>query len=130
MERKEKIRQIESKDKRIIHFIFNPTTPCKITPFARKLVRMLDGSLEEFEKEEAEKFQSYVDRLESQELEEGEANPIVFEDSPYFLLELTALSRISFAVADDPFYKAERSKYFPECVVISPKGKILTKINP
>jgi len=49
---------------------------------------------------------------------------------PYFTCELTSLSRISFAVADDPFFKAERSKYFPECVVVSPKGKILSRVNP
>jgi len=93
-------------------------------------LKLLDGTLEEFEKEETDKFQSYVERLENQELEEGESNPVVYDDSPFFICELTSLSRISFAVADDPFYKSERSKYYPECVVISPKGKILTKINP
>jgi hypothetical protein len=46
--------------------------PCKITPFARKFMRLMDGSLEEFEREESEKFQSYIERLENQELEENE----------------------------------------------------------
>src|SRR3569833_252420 len=49
---------------------------------------------------------------------------------PYFTCELTTLNRISFAVADDPFYKSTRSKYFPECVVMSAKGKVLARINP
>lgn len=43
---------------------------------------------------------------------------------------MTTLNRISFAVADDPFYKADRCKYYPECVVVSGKGKILVRINP
>lgn len=59
------MRQIESKEKRTVHFLFNPTTPCKITPFTRKYVRLLDGSLEEFEKEENEKFQGYIEKLEN-----------------------------------------------------------------
>jgi hypothetical protein len=63
-------------------------------------------------------------------LDEGETNPVVYEKMPYFTCELTTLNKISFAVADDPFYKSERSKYYPECVVISKKGKILATINP
>ena len=49
---------------------------------------------------------------------------------PFFTCELTSLSTISFAVADDPFYKSERSKYYPEIVVISAKGRIISKISP
>lgn len=56
VERKEKVRQIESNERRTIHFLFNPGTPSKITSFTRKYVRLLDGSLEEFEREENEKF--------------------------------------------------------------------------
>lgn len=130
IERKMKVRQIESTEKRTVHFLFNPTTPVKITPFTRKYVRLLDGTLEEFEREEADKFQSYIDRLENQELEENEQNPVVYETMPFFTCELTSLSRISFAVADDPFYKSERSKYYPEVLVISSKGKVLSRINP
>lgn len=48
---------------------------------------------------------------------------------PFFTCELTSLSRISFSVADDPFYKSARSKFYPEVVVISSKGKILSRIN-
>ena len=49
---------------------------------------------------------------------------------PFFTCELTSLNRISFAVADDPFYKSERSKYYPECILINKKGRILAKVNP
>ena len=72
IQRKEKIRQIESLEKRTVHFIFNPELEPLITPFSRKLLKLLDGSLEEVEKEEQEKFQQYVERLENQELEENE----------------------------------------------------------
>lgn len=49
---------------------------------------------------------------------------------PFFTCELTSLNRISFSVADDPFYKSTRSKYYPELVVMNIKGKILSRINP
>lgn len=41
MQRKEKIRRIESASQRSVHFIFNPGVPCKITPFTRKYKRLL-----------------------------------------------------------------------------------------
>jgi hypothetical protein len=71
-----------------------------------------------------------VERLENEELDEGETNPVVYEDMPYFTLELTDLNRVAFAVADDPFYKSLRSKYYPECIVMNVKGKILARVNP
>ena len=113
---------IESNERRIIHFIFNPKVPLLETPFVRKYQKLLDGSLEEFDTEEKEKFQSYVERLENEELEEGETNPVVYGEMPYFTVELTALNNISFAVADDPFYKSGRSKFYPECLVFNTKG--------
>jgi len=50
--RREKSRLIESSDRRIVHFIFNPGQPVKISPFTRKFVKMMKGpgELEEFEK--------------------------------------------------------------------------------
>jgi hypothetical protein len=93
-------------------------------------MRLLDGTLDDFEIEEKEKFHSYVERLENEELEEGETNPVVYEDMPYFTCEFTNIHRIAFAVADDPFYKAFRSKFYPECIVMDIKGKIKAKINP
>ena len=68
--------------------------------------------------------------MEDQELEPDEQSPIVYEDMPYFTCELTSLNRIAFSVADDPFYKPNRGKYYPEAVLINSKGKILTKIGP
>jgi hypothetical protein len=44
MQRKEKIRRIESTSQRTVHFIFNPNVPCKITPFTRKYKRLLQGT--------------------------------------------------------------------------------------
>ena len=55
-QKKEKVRMIESKDKRIIHFLFNPKVPVQETNFSRKYIKLLDGSMDEFENEEKEKF--------------------------------------------------------------------------
>jgi hypothetical protein len=110
--------------------LFNPGVPSKITPFARKYVRLLEGSLKEFEDEEREKFEGYIQRFENEDLEEGETNPVVYEDMPFFTCELTSLNRIAFSVADDPFYKSIRGKYYPELIVTNMKGKLIAKINP
>ncbi len=64
--------------------MFNPTVPTTITPFARKYSKLIEGTLKEFEDDEREKFQAYVEKLENEDLEEGETNPVVFEDMPYF----------------------------------------------
>lgn len=48
---------------------------------------------------------------------------------PYFNFELTGISRISFATADDPFYKSLRSKYYPEVVYINHKSQIKAILN-
>jgi len=34
------------------------------------------------------------------------------------------LTKIAFSVADDPFYKALRGKYYPELLVINSEGEI------
>ena len=63
--RREKSRLIESSDRRIVHFIFNPGQPVKISPFTRKFVKMIKGpgELEEFEKQEAEAFDMYIEAI-------------------------------------------------------------------
>ena len=71
--RREKSRLIESADRRIVHFIFNPSQPdetkggipVKQSPFTRKFVQLLEGPevLEAFEKQEAEKFDDYVNQI-------------------------------------------------------------------
>ena len=68
--RREKSRLIESADRRIVHFIFNPSqpdedkggNPVKQSPFTRKFTQLLEGPevLEAFEKQEAEKFEEYI----------------------------------------------------------------------
>lgn len=60
IQKKENVRQIESNERRLVHFLFNPTVPSKITPFARKYLKLIDGTLKEFEEEEADKFNAYV----------------------------------------------------------------------
>jgi hypothetical protein len=111
LEHKAKSRQIESKDRRTIHFLFNPGVPSKISPFARNLQRFLEGTLEELEEQEKEKFEGYLQRLMDQELEEGETNPIEFGDMPFFHCDLTGgINRLCFSTADDPFQKTSIGK--------------------
>ena len=124
------MRQIESKEKRVVYYLFNPTVGSTITPFTRKYLRLLEGTLNEFENEEREKFQAYVERFENEDLEEGEANPIVYEEMPFFTCYLTCLNRIAFAVADDPFYKTFKAKYYPEVILTNKKGKLMAVVNP
>ena len=66
LEQREKSRTIESKDKRVVHFLFNTGLPTKVSPFARKYSRFLDGSLAEFEAAEREQFAGYAERLASE----------------------------------------------------------------
>ena len=54
LEQKAKSRAIESKDKRTVHFLFNPGVTSKISPFARKYQRFLNGTMEQLEKQESE----------------------------------------------------------------------------
>ena len=65
-----------------------------------------------------------------EELEEGEKNPVQYEDSPYFNCALNGMHRLCFSTADDPFYKTSVAKYYPECVVLDSAGKVLAKVNP
>ena len=64
LQRKEKVRRIESASERTVHYIFNSGVPSKITPFTRKYKRLLDGTLEQFEEQENEKFANYVMNME------------------------------------------------------------------
>lgn len=75
IEQKEKSRQIESKDKRVVHFLFNTGLPTKISPIARKFkfhLTMSPSELRDFENDEKEKFEGYVQKLAAEELDEGE----------------------------------------------------------
>ena len=63
--RREKSRLIESADRRIVHFIFNPGQPSKMTPFTRKFIKLCEGkeALEEYEKEQSEAFDAYIEAI-------------------------------------------------------------------
>lgn len=130
IQKKEKFRMIESKERRIVHFLFNPGFAGKISPFARRLRRTLDGTLQTFIETEKQLFDEYIEKFKNEELEESEQNPIQFEESPYFQFQLEGIHRLCFSTADDPFYKLPVSKFYPECVVVSPQGTILATINP
>jgi len=127
---REATRLIESASRRIVHFIFNPMTTAPITPVARKFQLLMDGKLEEFEREEHEKFEAYLDRFIDDALEEGEVCPIEFPENHFYELELNQISYVSFAVADNPFFKNEISKYYPEAIVLNQQGDIITHIQP
>lgn len=68
-EKREKIRMIESDNRRLVHFLFKPNVPTTISPFARKYIKMLDGTLDEFEQEEHEKFDAFIERYGNEETE-------------------------------------------------------------
>lgn len=115
----------------MVHFLFTTGLPTKISPFARKYSKFLDGSLAAFEAAEREQFAGYAERLASEQLEEGETNPVEYGEMPFFHCDLTGgLHRLAFSTADDPFYKTSESKYYPEAVVFDAAGKILARVSP
>ena len=54
--KRERVRMVESKVQRTVHFVFQTGQKSIITPFARKYLRVLDGTIKQFEDEEREKF--------------------------------------------------------------------------
>lgn len=134
---KELVRQVESKTIRTVHFIFNHKQKVKMEPFTRKYDQLLKGSLKQFEEDERTKFATYLENIESEQIEGGndewnvlQHNPVVFGNSSFFTCELTNLSRVLFGVADNPFFKSLKSKYYPEVVVMNMKGLIKARVNP
>ena len=135
--KKHRIREIESDNKRTVQFLFDPQVKTKIAPFTRKYLRFIEGNLTQFENEEREKFENYIQAIEGESIEGGndeynvlKYNPIVFENMPMFHFELTNLNSIAFQVADDPFFKSVRARYYPEVVVMNMSGKVKAKVNP
>jgi len=118
------VRRIESGSQRTVHFLFDSGVPNKISPFTRKYRKLIEGTLDEFEEKEEEKFNNYLTNLEAESISEEDVYPIIYGENPFFNVELTGLSRVSFCVADDPFYKATRTKYYPEVYLINKKSKI------
>ena len=128
--KKEKFRVIESKDKRIVHYMFNSGLPSIITSFSRKFSRMLDGTLASKKEEETALFKEYIEKMQADELTPEDENPIKYEDSPYQTFELGTMSRLCFSTADDPFYKAPISKFYPEAIVFDSHGEIIARVGP
>ena len=79
----------------------------------------MEGRLEEFEKDEHERFEQYLDKFIDDTLEESESYPVEFYDNHFYDLELNSISNVSFAVADNPFFKNEIAKYYPEAIVLN-----------
>lgn len=63
-------------------------------------------------------------------MEDHESCPVEFEPNHFYDLELNSIETVSFAVADNPFFKNEVAKYYPEAIVLSSQGDILTHIRP
>ena len=112
-----------------MHFIFNPGQVGKISPFTRKFLKFMEGAeeLAEFEKNEAEAFDAYIEAISKEE--EDAVDPVVYGPNPFYELELKSLHRLAFAVADNPFMKTDTAKYFPEVHVILADGTIVTNIS-
>ena len=72
----------------------------------------------------------YIEKVENEQLEDDTPYPIKFDRNKFFELELQDLHRLSFAVADNPFIKADVEKFYPEIHVISGAGELLCTINP
>ena len=128
--RREKSRLIESVDRRIVHFIFNPGQPTKVSPFTRKFIKLCEGpdELAEFEQQEAEAFDGYIEAISKEE--EDVQDPVVYGPNPFYELELKSLHRLAFAVADNPFMKSDMSKYYPEVHVVLADGTLMATISP
>jgi len=93
---------------------------------------MLELSPEELEtklNEERDAFSGYLERFESETLEENEQNPIKFDACQFPIFSVSKIPKLAFATADNPFYKPERCKYFPEVVVMTTEGEVLAKIG-
>lgn len=130
MEKKEKYRQIESKDKRVVHFMFNPRVAAPLTPFGKSYKLMREGTLDETLAEEKKNFDEYIAKL-TEEADEPLVNPVKYDDSDYFTCLLSGgLNKLTFSTADSPFFKTSIAKYYPECVVVSADGSILARVNP
>ena len=121
---------IESKDKRVVHFLFNPGYPAKQSPFSKQVGRLMDGTLAEQNEADKKAYEEWIEKYKLEELEDGEPNPLLEQDSPDFCCMLQGLHRVVFSTADDPFFKVPINKYHPELVVVDRDGTVLSTVNP
>ena len=91
---------------------------------------MMNGTLTQKREEEKKAFEDYVEKMAKDELTPEDENPIKYEDNPYHTFEMGNMSALSFSTADDPFYKAPVSKYFPEAIVLDSYGEIIARVGP
>lgn len=113
----------------MVHFIFDPCTTNRVTPFTRKFKLLLEGDLEQFEREEHEKFEKYLDMYVDEALDENDRYPVVYERNEFYDLELYTMSHISFSLADNPYFKMDTEKYYPEALILSSKGTVLAHLG-
>jgi hypothetical protein len=113
-------RAIESTDERTVHFVFKPPHETMETPFTKKFYRFMTNELEAFEETENKAWADYLEDFRNEQIvfESGKV-PIEFKPNNFFELELNALERIAFAVADNPFFRGDVAKYYPECHLIN-----------
>jgi hypothetical protein len=130
LRQKETFRMIESKDRRIVHYMFNSGLPPIVTAFSRKYSWMLDGSLTSKTEAEATAFKEYIEKMAADELTPEDENPIKYEDSPYNTFDLGSMTRLCFSTADDPFYKSAVPKFYPEAVVFDTNGVCIARVGP
>ena len=69
--RREKSRAIESADRRIVHFIFDPQQPIQMTPFTQKFHQLMQGAavLKEAEEDFQRACDDYVEKIENEQLD-------------------------------------------------------------
>jgi hypothetical protein len=123
-------RMIESDNCRIVHFVFDTKQKVKETPFTKKFKLWLDGSLDQAEIEEHEKFDAYIERFVEDQLEEGEHNPVTFNDNDNQELILNDIETVGWSVANNPFQKLDTEKYYPGATVMDKEGNILAHFSP
>ena len=76
-------RVIESTDRRLVHFVFNPRLTYPISRLARELNAYLEGGLDEQRKKDNETYESYCEALLDDSVEEIDPNWLSLTESPY-----------------------------------------------
>ena len=110
--------------------MFNPRVPTPLTPFGKFYKLMRDGTLDETITNEKKEFEEYIAKL-TEEADEPLVNPVKYDDSEFFSCLLSGgVNKVTFSTADSPFFKTSAAKYYPEAVLISPDGTILSRVNP
>ena len=92
--RREKSRAIESADRRIVHFIFDPQQPIQMTPFTQKFSQLMEGAnvLKEAEEDFQRACDDYVEKIEGETLDPDQDTwPVKYDDTKFYELELKDL---------------------------------------